>query len=61
MPKPTLAEQIAAVALLRTWVSNGQPGDELVVEAFNTLDDADLFADLDQERDAAEATREDRT
>lgn len=51
-PKPTLAEQIRALA----WLRKGWDGDnsERAIEAFNTLDNADLFADLDQARDAAE-------
>lgn len=67
MTKPTIAEQITAVAVLRNFAKiipqcvNPTTGELEVVEAINTLDDADLFADLDQERDAAEITQEDRT
>jgi hypothetical protein len=67
MSKPTIAEQIAAVAMLRNFTKlaprfvNPTAGELAIVEAINILDDADLFADLDQERDAAEITQEDRT
>lgn len=55
-PKPTIPEQIEALA----WLRKGWNGDnsERAIEAFNTLDNAGLFADLDQERDAIEATQE---
>lgn len=67
MPKPTLAEQIAAVALLREFARNTPnyvnptAGELAVAEAFHTLDNADLFAALDQERFEQEVTQEDRT
>lgn len=67
MPKPTLAEQIAAVAVLRNFASlvprYVHPTEiELgVIEAIKTLDNADLFAALDTERFDQEATQEDRT
>lgn len=67
MPKPTIAEQIAAVAVLRTFAQliprcvNPTTGERGVAAAINTLDNADLFAALDKERDATEITQEDRT
>lgn len=57
-PKPTLAEQIAAVALLREYARmaarSGNSTRRAMAKAIHTLDDADLFAALDQERDEIE-------
>jgi len=54
MSKPTIAEQIEAVATLRIHAIAGSPTDR-VVSAINTLDDAGLFAALDEARDELEA------
>lgn len=52
-PKPTIEEQIDALATLRAYARRVPLSD--VGKGINTLDDADLFTDLDQERDAREA------
>lgn len=54
MSKPTLDDQIKALAVLREFANfvprcvNPTKGELGVVEAINTLDNADLFADLDE-------------
>jgi hypothetical protein len=52
-PKPTIEEQIEALA----WLRKGWNGDnsERAINAFNILDDGDVFADLDEERNDREA------
>lgn len=61
MSKPTIEEQITAVAVLRNFartiasMANPTTGELEAASAINTLDDADLFADLDQERNDREA------
>lgn len=70
MPKPTITEQIEALALLREYaliirsVPNPTDAELEVMNAINTLDNADLFADLDEEahnREAAEHNRKQNT
>lgn len=48
MPKPPIEEQIEAVALIRDYA---QGGGSPVADAVNTLDDAHLFAEIDQASD----------
>lgn len=65
-PKPTITEQIKALATLRKFARDTSRNslNELsreTAKAVNTLDNADLFADLDQERNAQEAAKEDHT
>lgn len=59
MSKPTAAEQIEALAVLRNFLKTTEAYannvTENVVAAIETLDDADLFADLDQAALALEA------
>lgn len=65
-PRPTTQDQIAAVAILRNFARlaprfvNPTAGDWAVAEAVNTLDNADLFAALDEAHDEQEITQEDR-
>lgn len=51
-PKPTIEEQIEALA----WLRKGWDGDnsERAIEAFNTLDSGGVFAALDEARDEPE-------
>lgn len=66
MTKPTPAEQVAALAVLREFaliihgVANPTDGELEVMNAINTLDNADLFTGLDEARDELEALREER-
>lgn len=65
-PRPTIQDQIAAVAILRNFARlaprfvNTTAGDWAVAEAVNTLDNADLFVALDEAYDEQEITQEDR-
>jgi hypothetical protein len=65
MSKPTLEEQVKALATLRSFALRFHDNTSITglgdaAQAFNTLDDADLFADLDEvayNREAAEHNR----
>jgi hypothetical protein len=64
-PKPTIEEQIEALAILREFAATTSHNslNELsrnAAEAINTLDNADLFTHLDDARDQQEITNEDR-
>jgi len=54
-PRPTIEQQIEALA----WLRNGWDGDnsERAITAFETLDNGDVFAALDQERNEREAAK----
>jgi hypothetical protein len=61
MSKPTIDEQINALNALRQIARDGAIGVyAAIAKAINTLDDADLFADIDQEHDAREAAGQER-
>ena len=66
MSRPTIEEQIKALATLREFALNSSR-DSLntlsrsAAEAVLTLDDGDVFADLDQERNDREAAAAPRT